>query len=304
VAAGIAAAHPVDDLDRVAAELTDLRAVEADLDADDPIGDVYHEATGLLARQLRDAARKRPAPASPEDGPRYGETADDEPAVYSAPWAGPVVDAWKATPTPAAEPGPAALRLRRTRRLPGSADETAVRAVHRDPAGHHVVVLPRNADVADPWFHAEWPVSTAAAAAWTDRTVLAADDGEAGATTLLALTPAGRRRGDARRPGADAAATPRRRLRPRLRRRHPRRRLPCPPALRPRRRPRAGRHPPLPRRRTPHRRRPGQPTVGRRLHDQRPPRLSWPQVQLWARGDRKTARACSSPPTIGGGAAG
>jgi hypothetical protein len=112
--------HPapgvVTDLDQVADELVRLRAIEADLDVDDPRGDTYAHVIDLLAWQLRRAARDAGEISDLDED--YVRVAADELVRYSAPWAGPVVDAWRRTLTPIAGPGLDQLRrLRRVHRL-------------------------------------------------------------------------------------------------------------------------------------------------------------------------------------------
>ncbi|MGH3829517.1 MAG: hypothetical protein ACRDRS_03545 [Pseudonocardiaceae bacterium] len=180
----------VDDLAQVAAELVELRRVEADLDVDDPLGDVYQDAIELLAWQLREASKNRVK----QDGQSlreedYALVADDKMITYSAQWGGPVVDAWAATLTPV-DDRDAALRLRRVRRLLGDTAPEAVHAVYRDNVGRYVLIEERHPGEKDPElrFGAEWPINRAVVDNWTDKTVLAADGG-GGAVTLLALTP-------------------------------------------------------------------------------------------------------------------
>ncbi|QIZ38211.1 hypothetical protein [Saccharopolyspora sp. ASAGF58] len=110
----LAATRLVTDLDLVAAELTELRAVEGELDIDDPRGEVYAEAIGLLEWQLRRAAKE--AGTIRDLSHDYVPVADDGFLRYHAPWNGPVVDAWSKTLTPVTDLD-ATLRLRRVRRL-------------------------------------------------------------------------------------------------------------------------------------------------------------------------------------------
>ena len=58
------------------------------------------------------------------------------------------------------------------------------------PAGRYILVYDTcpGAEDPKPWFCAEWPVTTDVVTTWTDKTILAADDG-GGTVTLLALTP-------------------------------------------------------------------------------------------------------------------
>ncbi|MGH3718693.1 MAG: hypothetical protein ACRDRI_07600 [Pseudonocardiaceae bacterium] len=147
----ITSATLVDDLAQVAAELIELRRIEADVDVDDPLGEIYQDAIELLAWQLRaaskDRARQEGQSLHEED---YAPVADDELITYSTQWCGPVVDAWAATLTPyESRPGAKDLEQR---------------------------------------FGAEWPINRAVVDSWTDKTRLAADGG-GGAVTLLALTP-------------------------------------------------------------------------------------------------------------------
>lgn len=177
----------------VSKELAELRELEGELDHRDPRGDVYAHAIELLAQQLRAAARDAGAT---RDWGDYVAGADDGWLIYSAPWDGPVVAAWRA--------------------------------------------------------NAKEPSSLQVTATWTDETVLAADDPEPGAVTLLALTPDpdGHTRTD---PGT-AAPTPRPRgLRLRLHRRHPHHHLPRPAQDRARRRRSHQHHPRLAAHRTRHR---------------------------------------------------
>jgi hypothetical protein len=104
------------------------------------------------------------------------------------------------------------LRLRRVRRI---LPLDAVQRAYRDGEGRYGLVTYHNGIE---WSLAEWPVSLAATAHWTDDSVLAGDDDGGSVTTLMALTPTGQ--GDANRPGA--AGTAQRPRRVRLRRRHTR----------------------------------------------------------------------------------
>src|SRR5699024_2528686 len=105
-------AQPVEDLDLVAKDLTELRPLERDLTTDDPRGEVYEEAVTQLAHQLRQAERTG---NSPSGGGRYTTLADDELIPYRAPWSGPVVDQWRRQLTPVNLDR--ASTLRRARRL-------------------------------------------------------------------------------------------------------------------------------------------------------------------------------------------
>jgi hypothetical protein len=60
-----------------------LRAIEADLDVDDPRGDTYAHVIGLLAWQLRRAARDAGEISDLDED--YVRVADDELVHYSAP---------------------------------------------------------------------------------------------------------------------------------------------------------------------------------------------------------------------------
>lgn len=278
----ITGATLVSDLDLVAKELTELRAVEGELDCDDPRGDTYAEAITLLVWQLRRAAKEAGTIGDLTND--YVPVADDEVLPYSAPWEGPVVDAWRKNLTRIDDVTPV-LRLRRIRRLLGDHAPEQVREAYRDPDGRYVLVIELgNGSV---WSLAEWPVLLDVVSAWTDKTVLAADD-EHGVVTLLALTPTddGRMRTDPvplpPRSDRDAFAygygggTPTTTYHALLR---------C--AL--------GDGPELGRvRRLPGERGPNGASVSELWTaistTKGPLRLSWPQVQLWARGDRKTAR--------------
>jgi len=176
-------AQLVTDLDLVGKELSELRTVEGELDIDDPRGDVYAEAITLLEWQLRKAARK--AGTIHDLSHDYVPVADDGFVRYSGPWGGPVVDAWRKTLTSVKDMD-AALRMRRVRRIVGDYDLEQVREVYRDGAGRYVLVIALGSDL---WSLAEWPVSLQATSAWTDKTLLAGDDVLGTTTTLLALTP-------------------------------------------------------------------------------------------------------------------
>ncbi|MFE5565921.1 hypothetical protein ACFQ68_13125 [Amycolatopsis japonica] len=178
--------EPVTDLDLVATELTELRVLERDLDVDDPRGDAYEHAVQTLAWQLRAAEKKKPG--------RYTAVADDDLAVYSSPWDdGPVIASWREnlTRTDLQE----ARRLRRVRRLLEGGYDDHAREAFRDVDGRYVIVV--RLDNGETWFKAEWPVALDVVATWTDETILAGDD-TASTTTLLALTttPDGRMRTD------------------------------------------------------------------------------------------------------------
>ncbi|WP_163554468.1 hypothetical protein [Candidatus Frankia alpina] len=178
----ITGATLVTDTDLVAKELIELRTVEGELDCDDPRGDPYTEAITLLEWQLRRAAK---ASGAIRDSHDYAPVADDGFLPYSAPWEGPVVDAWRKTLTPLKDLDPL-FRLRRIHRLLDERPLEQVREAYRDPEGRYVLVIELHAGVL--WSRAEWPASPRAVSTWTDKTVLAADDGAQSVVTLLALT--------------------------------------------------------------------------------------------------------------------
>ncbi|MFI5613250.1 hypothetical protein [Amycolatopsis sp. NPDC051903] len=172
----LAKATPVTDPDIVAGELTELRTLEGDLDVEDPLGEVYEEATQFLARRLRLAERGNPG--------KYTEVAESGAAIYSAPWDGPVVDAWRANLTSVDLDH--ARRLRGVRRLLADGfDEVALEA-YRDVDGRYLVTV-RLTD-GEIWFRAEWPTALDVVDGWTDETILAGDE-PGSSTVLLALTP-------------------------------------------------------------------------------------------------------------------
>ena len=179
----ITSARLVTDTDLVGKELTELRAVEGELDVDDPRGEVYAEVITLLEWQLRRAAKQA---GQIRDSGEYVPVADDGLLPYSAPWTGPVVDAWRKTLKPVKDLD-AVLRLRRVRRILRTLPLDAVRRAYRDREGRYVLVTYHNGIE---WSLAEWPVSLTATAHWTDDTVLAGDD-DSSVTTLMALTPTG-----------------------------------------------------------------------------------------------------------------
>ncbi|WP_410659599.1 hypothetical protein [Amycolatopsis sp. lyj-112] len=168
---------PVTDLDLVAKELVELRELERDLDIGDPRGDAFENAAQLLAHQLR-ATKNDP-------GRRYRALAEADFAVYSSAWDdGPVINSWREnlTPTSLKE----ALQLRRVQRLfQGGYEDNALEAF-RDDDGRYVIVV--KLDNGDIWFQAEWPVALDIVDTWTDDTILAGD-ATTSTTTLLALTP-------------------------------------------------------------------------------------------------------------------
>lgn len=111
--------------------------------------------------------------------------ADDDLVTYSAPWYGPVVDAWIKKLTPI-EDLDNALRWQRVRKLLGDSEPSIVRQAYRDDQGRYVPVVEYSSG--DLFSLAEWQKSLQVVATWTDKTVLAADD-TGGPVTLLALTP-------------------------------------------------------------------------------------------------------------------
>lgn len=179
----ITGAQMVTDLDLVGKELVELRAVEGELDVDDPRGDAYAAAITLLEWQLRQAAKK--AGTIRDLMNDYVPVADDGFLRYSAPWRGPVVDAWLKTLTPVDDLD-AVLRLRRVRRIIHDYPIDQVREAYREADGRYVLVIKLSSDV---WSLAEWPVALNQVNGWTDKTVLAGDDNRGTVTTLLALTP-------------------------------------------------------------------------------------------------------------------
>lgn len=174
---------PVTNIRLIRTELAELRAVEAELDHDDPRGEAYAEAARLLARQLRQASDNA---GTISGGYDYVPVADDRLVRYSAPWAGPVVDAWRRNLTRIEELG-ALLARRRIRRLIDPHDHDLVREAYHDGAGRHVLVAALGSHERL-WSLAEWPVSPDVVSTWTDATVLAADAG-GGEVALMALTP-------------------------------------------------------------------------------------------------------------------
>jgi hypothetical protein len=174
---------PVTDTTLVGNELIELRELEGELDYEDPGGDVYAHAIELLEYQLRAAAKDAGEIRSWGD---YVRGADDGWLVYRAPWEGSVVQAWQNNLSPI-EDLDAALRLRRVRRLVGDHEPNTVQAGYREPDGRYVLVIAyANGEC---WSAAEWPASLQVVSTWTDQTVLAGDDPDSGAVTLLALTP-------------------------------------------------------------------------------------------------------------------
>jgi hypothetical protein len=182
--------HPgvVNDLDQIADELVRLRVLEADLDIDDPRGDTYAHVIDLLAWQLRRAARDAGEISDLDED--YVRVADDELVRYSAPWDGPVVDAWRRTLTKlTGQELDQIRRLRRVHRLlrDDALDVDQIREAYRDSAARYVLVVELTRG--DLWSYAEWPVALDVVDTWTEQTVLAADDTHGSTVTLLALTP-------------------------------------------------------------------------------------------------------------------
>lgn len=181
----IVGARYVTDLELVGKELSELRAVEGELDIDDPRGEVYATTIEALAGQLHETARQAAKQAGTRrDSDTYVPLADDELQRFSAPWAGPVVDAWRKTLVEVDDLD-AVLRLRRVRRVLRDDPVEQVQAAYRDPAGRYVLMVTRSHG-AD-WFVAEWPTTLAATSSWTEATMLAGD-GHTTVTVLLALT--------------------------------------------------------------------------------------------------------------------
>lgn len=175
--------QPVEDLELVAKDLTELRPLERDLSIDDPRGEVYEYAIERLAQQLRRAER---TVARPAGGGGYTALADDQLTAYRAPWTGPVVDTWhrQLTSIDLRE----ALQLRRVQQLVADRHEHHVQRCYRDLDGRYVLII--QLDSGSIWCLAEWPTGLGVVEGWTDETVLAADD-SGSAVTLLALTPDG-----------------------------------------------------------------------------------------------------------------
>ncbi|XVS64685.1 hypothetical protein ACQPYE_01060 [Actinosynnema sp. CA-299493] len=70
----------------------------------------------------------------------YVLVADNGYAIYSGPWGGPVVDAWRKTLTEVDVD--AARRLRRVARLRENYESRPISAAYRDPEGRYVLVEP------------------------------------------------------------------------------------------------------------------------------------------------------------------
>jgi hypothetical protein len=167
----------------IAKELTELRAIEAELNIADPRANPYGQAITLLSWQLHQAAKEN---GTTTRSRQYVPVADDDPITYRAPWQGPVVDAWVKNLT-SVENLDAILCLHRVRNGLLADDETdIVRQAYRDEQGRYVLVVEySNGNL---YGIAEWPKSLDVVSTWTDKTVLAADD-TGGPVTLLALTP-------------------------------------------------------------------------------------------------------------------
>ncbi|WIX83635.1 hypothetical protein QRX50_24210 [Amycolatopsis carbonis] len=179
----LTAATPVTDLDVVAGELTELRTLEGDLDVEDPLGEVYEEAIDALGRQLRLAEKGNPG--------RYTELTETGTAIYSAPWRGPLVDAWRVNLTTVELDQ--ARHLRRVQRLLADGFDETVLNAYRDADGRYIVTVRLTGG--DTWFRAEWPTALDVVDTWTDETILAGD--ESGSSTVflaLTFTPEGRLR--------------------------------------------------------------------------------------------------------------
>lgn len=160
--------QPGPEPERVARDLTALRAVEPALPADAAEGEAYAHAITLLTAAVAD---------------RDPGLATATVAVVSGDLAGPVADAW--VDTFSRHPDPAhILRTRRGRRLLDGASPHRTE-LFTDPAGRLVAVLDEGPGARQ--FRAEWPVGLPAG--WGERTVIAMDhDGPYG--PALALTPA------------------------------------------------------------------------------------------------------------------
>lgn len=184
-------AAALEDPAQAVADLVALREAAADLEVDDQVGEVYTEAIALLSLQLKRQAnhQRRGRVFSSVTVAELDAVLDQTLVSFSAPWAGPVIDEWKATLT-WVENAAVALRQRRVVDLLGGnepVDPSTVDVVYRDRDGRYVVVFPSRGDN-PPSFVAEWPASLDAVTAWNDRTVLAADHAHQ-ATAILALTP-------------------------------------------------------------------------------------------------------------------
>lgn len=175
----ITSAEPVSDPVLVGNELVEMRTVEADLDVEDPRGEVFAAAIELMEAHLRvlAGAERR----------QYVAIADDKLVRYRARWAGQVVESWRRDLSPAVDVK-AALRLRRVARLLDGYSESEVIEGFRDRDGRFVwiVQLPREEEKG---VLAEWPVSLEVTEHWTDKTIIAGDNDAGAVTVLLALTP-------------------------------------------------------------------------------------------------------------------
>lgn len=157
------------------AELPELRALEGDLDVADPRCVPYWAAVEALRSYLRwHGTRFHQAVLGVEEGT----------ITHPSPWVGPVVDSWRQTLTEVdtAE----ALRKRRVERMLNGGDPAQVVSAYRDPDGRYVLVCERRREQ---FALAEWPVGLDVTRTWTEKTILAADRRQHGGTTLLALTP-------------------------------------------------------------------------------------------------------------------
>ncbi len=201
-----AAAVPTEHGEAVAQEVMGLQAAAGAMDRDDPRIQVYLSAADKLSHLM---FRERVGEIVAR-GPRSSHLDRARAArriTATATWAGPVVQTWLRTLTPVPDL-PAVLRQHRIAALlkysrlgeepdppPWSqARPGEVCAAYLDRTGRYVLVL-ADADGPDPtpWMCAEWHRGPAAAATWTDDTVLAADRPFRGApaSPVLALTPEG-----------------------------------------------------------------------------------------------------------------
>ena len=181
----ITTAVPVTDAEQLSTELSELRAIEGELDIDDPRGDVYAEAITLLAWQLHEGAK---ATGQIRGNSVYVPIADDGLSRLNSPWEGPVVEAWTKALTPVADLA-GVLRLRRVHRLVRGYPDDGVQAMFRDRDGRYVATIQTGGG--DIYGVAEWPCTLQVTAHWNDKTVIAGDDERGSTTTLLALTPTG-----------------------------------------------------------------------------------------------------------------
>lgn len=161
-------ARPSDDLDAIVLELTELRAIEANLPTDAPEGDAYETAVALLSQRIR----KLDPNAAIDKIEAYGD-------IFS----GPVIDQWRETMHPVPDLD-TALKTRRVRRLlQGTWDRENVVEVLQGPGDRHVAVVKN--EHGHVYFEAEWPY--ALPHGWNDQTIIAADPESTGA--VFALTP-------------------------------------------------------------------------------------------------------------------